>query len=194
MTVEADTRKSTALTGHAVAMTSALEMTYAALARKPDRAAPNPTDARGRRTRRSEKTAMEPHVLIRCPDCGVVERPEGKVQCCCKTVRHLITRFLEKLRNEFGFRIDYQGYIETGGISLGWDNSTAQRDVDDYEVLRGAFDLELRFSRSLSSIEVDQVERLVERQLYPAFLETRRELGSEGGTCFHIALDFRAGL
>jgi hypothetical protein len=80
--------------------------------------------------------------------------------------------------------------MESAGISLHWDNSTIQTDVDDSRIVPGAYDLELRFPRCLCALEIEQVEALLERRLYPAFLEAQREVGPEGGTCFRAGVSF----
>jgi hypothetical protein len=90
--------------------------------------------------------------------------------------------------------MDYQGLREFGGTSLFWDNATIQTDVDDCEVIPGAFDLELRLGRFLTLDEIGALEEQIAERLYPATVEIWSELSSEEeGTHLYISARFLEG-
>jgi hypothetical protein len=164
-------------TAHIAAMRAMLEATYGALGR---------ADAG-----KTAEVEQEPPPRC-CTTCGVVEGFDGILHCPCDAVSRLLQHFLSGVRDNGSYRKDYQGYVELEGASIFWDNATIQRDVDDCEVVTGAFELTLRIPRFLTGYEIEQVQRRLDDVLFPAFVEVERSSPLvDAETCFHISVDFQ---
>lgn len=158
---------------------AALDATYGALAR------------RSSEPLRPARSAQQPR---RCQVCGIAEGFDKRLHCACDIVSRLLFHFLSGVRSGRGYRRDYQGFRELDGVSLFWDNATVRREVDDYEVVPGAYDLDLKLNRFLDGDGIACIDRVLSERLYPAFVETDREQSEdESGTHIHVSVNFLNG-
>ena len=134
------------------------------------------------------------HGLRRCPECGLPAAPDNRSRCSCDLVGRLLIQFVAGVREDGRYRRDYQGYRELDGISLFWDNASIRRQVDDFEVVPSAYELDLRFQRFLTGDEIARVETTLADNLSPAFVEVEREQSEDDdGTCFHATVRYLDG-
>jgi len=158
------------------AMASALDATFGVLGQV------RPVSVAGGAGRKAES---------RCPHCGLPEGFDGRLHCGCDGFGRMVARFMAGLKDAKGYRRDYQGAMECDGVFMAWENAVVRRAVDDETVVPGAFEVDIRFPRFLTSFEIEIRLKRIEEVLRPGIVDVDRSNGGDAdGTTFHVSVDF----